>query len=192
MPIIVLKYRKILFLIIIIILITTAILSIKWIGTLLYPLHYSEYIKMYSVKYGVDPLLIAAMIKVESRYYKDAESHKGARGLMQITPNTGKWISEQIVIEDYHSDLLYEPEVNIMMGCWYVSNLKKQFNNNIKLVLAAYNGGSGNVEKWLNNISYSIDGESLQDIPFDETKKYVEKVYKNYRMYKTLYDEEDF
>lgn len=176
----------------IIAIIIVSLFSVKWVATKFYPIHYKENIVKYSTVYDVDPLLIAAIIRAESKYYKDAESHKGARGLMQITPSTGEWAAQQIGIKDYHSDMLYKPEINIMMGCWYVSNLKKQFDNNINLVLAAYNGGSGNVSKWLQKVEYSVDGVNLHDIPFKETKNYVERVQNNYRIYNKLYDERDF
>ena len=73
------------------------------------------------------------------------------------------------------------------MGCWYLSDLKKEFNGNMDLVLAAYNGGRGNVEKWLKDSNTSPDGQNLKNIPFKETDKYVKKVNTNYNIYKYLY-----
>lgn len=166
-----------------------AFVGIKKVGTLIYPLRYKEYIKTYSQQYDLDPLLIAAIIRTESKYHKDATSPKGAMGLMQITPSTGKWIAEQIGIEKYNTSSLYDPQTNIMMGCWYIDNLRKQFSE-IRLVLAAYNGGRGNVEKWLRNIEYSFDGETLYKIPFKETKEYIERVETSYKIYKLLYDKD--
>lgn len=176
----------------IIISIYVAITSVKWLGKIIYPLKYSDHIANYSKEYDVDKYLVASIILIESKYYKDAKSHKDARGLMQITPSTGEWIAKQIGIEKYNSDMLYDPKANIRMGCWYINNLKKQFNNNMDLVLAAYNGGSGNVSKWLKDERYSIDGLNLKDIPFEETKNYVKKVNKHYKIYKKLYDKGDF
>ncbi|MTI48565.1 MAG: lytic transglycosylase domain-containing protein [Firmicutes bacterium] len=175
--------------IILIAILSVAFFSIKWVANVLYPLHYKEYIDNYSSEFQVDPLLVASIIKAESKFYKDATSNKGAIGLMQITPSTGSWIASQMGIEEYKVDILYDPETNIMMGCWYIDNLNKQFGN-IELVLAAYNGGRGNVKKWLGDTQYSLDGENLYDIPFSETKKYVEKVKQNYKIYKILYDKD--
>lgn len=186
------RYKKILIFIIIIAIIIVSVFAVRWVATKLYPINYKEHISKYAEVYDVDPLLIAAIIRAESKYYKDAESHKGARGLMQITTATGEWIAQKIAIEDYHSDMLYDPEINIMMGCWYIDNLKKQFDNNIELVLAAYNGGSGNVGKWLKNSKYSSDGVNLFDIPFKETRDYVQRVQNNYKVYSKLYDKDDF
>lgn len=186
------KYKKTIIFLLIIAIIIVSLFALRWVATKLYPINYKEHISKYSAVYDVDPLLIAAIIRAESKYYKDAESHKGARGLMQITPATGEWIAQKIGIKNYNSDMLYDPEINIMMGCWYINNLKKQFNNNIELVLAAYNGGSGNVGKWLKDAKYSKDGVSLMNIPFKETKDYIERVQNNYKIYSKLYKKDDF
>ena len=85
--------------------------------------------------------------------------------------------------------MLYDPEINIKMGCWYLNNLIEQFGN-VDTALAAYNAGSGNVRQWLQDSEYSKDGETLYNIPFAETKKYVDKIKVNYKMYQYLYGEE--
>ena len=153
-----------------------------------YPLRYSDYIIKYSGKYHVDPYLVMSVIWVESKYNCDATSQKQARGLMQITPETGEWIAGKMGIKDYKDELLYDPNINIQIGCWYLNNLHKQFNGDIKLVLAAYNGGMGNVRKWLKDDKYSKDGKNLDYIPFKETREYVEKVLDAYKEYKKLYN----
>ncbi|WP_427338947.1 lytic transglycosylase domain-containing protein [Caloranaerobacter sp. DY30410] len=183
------KYRIILSIICALVIIIAVFTNLKWIGKIIYPLYYKDYIKKYSYQYNIDPILVASIIKVESKYYKDAKSYRGAKGLMQISPITGKWASKEIGITNYNEDSLYNPEINIMIGCWYLNKLHKQFNNDIKLVLTAYNGGSGNVEKWLKNPMYSSDGKRLDKIPFTETKEYVKKVLKTYKIYKFLYED---
>ena len=105
-----------------------------------------------------------------AKYDTYAVSNKEAKGLMQISPQTGKWASEVLSIEGYSEDDLFDPEINIRIGTWYLSVLLKEFNNNIDLVLAAYNAGSGNVNKWLNNREYSLDGNSLSRIPLRKLK----------------------
>ena len=117
-----------------------------------------------------------------------AISPKNARGLMQIAPITGKWASEELQLINYSESSLFIPNVNIHIGCWYISKLRKEFNGNLRLMLAAYNGGSGNVKKWLQDPRYSVDGKTLKDIPFKETKEYVEKVSKYYRIYRAIYE----
>jgi peptidoglycan lytic transglycosylase len=142
---------------------------------------------MYSEKYNVDPLLIYSVIKAESNFDKDAISSMNARGLMQITPSTGEWIAYRTELSEFDTEKLHDPELNIFMGCWYINDLNKEFNSNLDLVLAAYNGGRGNVNKWLQDEKYSKDGKNLYYIPFSETDEYVDKVKVNYNMYKRLY-----
>ena len=84
---------------------------------------------------------------------------------------------------------IFDPKTNIKIGCWYLNKLYKEFGR-LDLVIAAYNGGSGNVNKWLSDYSYSKDGKSLDLIPFEETSMYVKKVTKNYKMYNKLYSKE--
>lgn len=181
------KLSTVLILLLILVTIFFVAINIKNIGRMIYPLKYREYIVIYSDKYNVDPNLIAAVIDVESNFNEDAVSPKGAIGLMQILPETGKWISQQNNMENYEDWMLYKPEINIRMGTWYIDNLRTQFND-MDLVLAAYNGGSGNVTKWLKDEKYSDDGKELKDIPFEETKKYVEKVKFRSEIYSFLYD----
>lgn len=149
---------------------------------------YSQNIYKCAEEYNLDPYLVAAVIKTESNFNPKAVSCKNAYGLMQITANTGQWIAEQMQLKDFEIEKLYEPEYNIHMGCWYLNNLKKEFNNNMDLVLAAYNGGRGNVQKWLNDYNHSKDGKNLHYIPFKETDKYVKKVKVNYKVYRFLYN----
>lgn len=163
--------------------------NVKNIGRKIYPLKYQEYIKQYSAEYDIDPYLVASVIKVESNYNKHALSNKNAVGLMQLTPTTAKEVAEKMQIENFTPDMLLDAELNIKMGCWYLHNLKEEFGENTELILAAYNGGRGNVRKWLKNNENSKDGENLHYIPFKETDKYVKKVKVNYNIYKYLYSE---
>ncbi len=149
---------------------------------------FQEEIIKYSKVYSVDPYLIAAVIKVESNFNPYAISPKEARGLMQIMPATGSWAAEKIGLENFYVEELYTSEVNIEIGSWYLQNLNKQFNGNIPLVLAAYNGGSGNVSKWLLDKRYSKDGKNLDYIPFLETRNYVKKVLSYRKLYKRIYN----
>lgn len=152
-----------------------------------YPLGYLDLIDKYSNEFNVDPYLVAAIINVESRYDKEAISPKEARGLMQISPTTGEWASKELSIEDFSLEKLFEPETNIRIGTWYLKVLSEEFGNNLQLILAAYNGGSGNVSKWLENEEYSRDGLVLTKIPFKETEEYIKKVEKNIKIYRIVY-----
>ena len=135
---------------------------------------------------GLDENLVYSVIKVESKFRKDAVSHKGAKGLMQISDITREWAKEEMNLGDID---IFDPKTNIKIGCWYLNKLYKEFGR-LDLVIAAYNGGSGNVNKWLSDYSYSKDGKSLDLIPFEETSMYVKKVTKNYKMYNKLYSKE--
>jgi soluble lytic murein transglycosylase len=123
---------------------------------------------------------------VESKYYPNAVSKKGARGLMQIMPRTGEWVAQQLDLEGFHPDYLFDPEINIKIGTWYLSYLMKQFNGDLTLVLAAYNGGQGNVRDWLQQRNSNKEND-LEDFPFRETRQYVIKINRVYRVYKRLY-----
>lgn len=163
--------------------------NIKNITRIFYPVKHFNYIAKYSQKYDLDPYFVIAVIKTESNFNENAKSSKNAYGLMQITPDTGKWIASKMEIDDFNVEMLRNPEVNIRMGCWYLNNLKEEFNGNLELVLAAYNGGRGNVQKWLKDSSHSNDGKNLTYIPFKETDRYVKKVKVNYNIYKYLYNQ---
>lgn len=175
---------------IILILFLIIIFAINLYYKINYPLSYKGLIKNYSEEYNLDPYLVAAIINVESNFNKNALSSKDARGLMQITPKTGEWAASKLGIENFTVKLLFEPETNIRIGIWYLDMLKKEFGDNIQLILAAYNGGSGNVNKWLQNEEYCEDGKELKKIPFKETEQYIEKVLKNYEVYKNVYKNE--
>ncbi|MBZ9608557.1 lytic transglycosylase domain-containing protein [Clostridium estertheticum] len=183
------KFKKIIKILILIFLVIIVI-NIKSIFKSFYPIKYGNQIVKYSQRYNVDPCLVAAVIRAESNFDGNAISPKGAYGLMQIMPDTALWVAENMKLKDFDVEKLYESEINIAMGCWYINNLNTEFNGNIDLVLAAYNGGRGNVQKWLNDKEYSSDGKTLNVIPFGETDKYVKKVKTNYNIYLKLYGDE--
>lgn len=160
----------------------------KPIGRIIFPIKYSEYINLYSAQYDLEPYWIAAIIKTESNFQDNAKSNKNAIGLMQITPETGKWIASKHNVKNFNEEMLLDKETNIKFGCWYIKDLCNEFNNNMENVLAAYNGGRGNVNKWLQDQRYSKDGKELQEIPFKETSQYVKKVEVYYKLYKFLYE----
>lgn len=149
-----------------------------------YPIKYSKYVEYYSKHYDLDKYLVYSIIKTESNFNPKAVSNKGAKGLMQITDVTAKWGSD---VNKFGKIDIFDPETNIKLGTWYLNRLKKEFNGDLKLMISAYNGGSGNVRRWLRSEEYSVDGKSLTKIPFKETSKYNEKVIKNYKKYKEIY-----
>ncbi len=174
--------------ILIIVIAVIIIVNFKVILKSFFPLEYEKSIIEYSEMYNVDPNLVAAVINTESKFVVDASSSKGAIGLMQIMPDTGKWIAEKLELSNFNEEIIADPEMNIRMGTWYLKKLSEDFNGDYILVLAAYNGGPGNVTKWLEDEKYSSDGENLHKIPFKETKSYVQKVKFNHRIYRYLYN----
>lgn len=183
------KNRKFKFikLLIAVLLIYIAILNLPSFLRLIYPLEYKEAIIKYGQQHKIDPPLIAALIKTESNFKPDAESNKGAKGLMQITPSTGEWIANTMGLESFDENMLFDPETNIKLGSWYIEHLSDYYNGSFELVFAAYNGGRGNVDKWLKDRSLSSDGVSLDVIPFSETENFVKKLRKNYDIYRQIY-----
>lgn len=155
----------------------------KTIHKLIYPKQYSEYVEKYAEEFDLDENLVYSVIKAESKFNEKAISHKGAKGLMQVSDITRDWAIEELELEEVD---IFNPETNIKIGCWYLNKLYKEFGK-LDLVIAAYNGGSGNVRKWLENHDYSEDGEKLHNIPFQETSTYLEKVKNNYKNYKEIY-----
>ncbi|MBQ9833343.1 MAG: lytic transglycosylase domain-containing protein, partial [Clostridia bacterium] len=112
-----------------------------------YRMPYKAEILEFSKKYELEPALVAAVMHCESGNQSDSVSIKGAIGLMQIMPETGEWIAHKLNIEEYSAEMLYDPRVNVEMGCWYLNFLKQRFNNNFTNFIAAYNAGHGKVEE---------------------------------------------
>lgn len=170
---------------ILLIIFTVFLLETKVIHKLIYPRKYSQYVEKYSREFNLDENLVYSVIKAESKFRKEAISYKGAKGLMQISDITRDWAVDELKLGDID---IFDPQTNIMIGCWYINKLYKEFGN-LDLVIAAYNGGSGNVSKWLDNCDYSKDGKQLHNIPFEETSNYLKKVKKNYSKYNEIYAE---
>ena len=153
----------------------------------LYPYPYQDIIEENAKTNRLDRDLVAGVILTESRFEPTAVSHRGAMGLMQIMPDTARWIAHERGDAAFRIDQLYVPEKNIEYGSWYLAYLKKYFRGNEVLTLAAYNAGLGNVEEWMDTYHWSMDFSDISAIPFDETRDYVASVLKNRKKYKTLY-----
>lgn len=152
----------------------------------MYPLNYKDYVLEYSEKYGVDKYLMFALIRTESAFNSDAVSSAGAIGLTQIMPDTGQWLASKMGMEVYSEDMLYIPETNIEISCYYINMLIEMFGN-VDTALAAYNAGMGTVGGWLDDSQYSEDGVMLSYIPYEETRNYVEKINSAKEVYMDLY-----
>jgi soluble lytic murein transglycosylase len=146
-----------------------------------YPLAYEHIVRGHAGNYDLDPALLAAVIYAESRFDPDVESSAGAVGLMQLLPKTAKGIAvrtggAQFVVSD-----LRDPEINVRYGSWYLNHLRARYDGDMRLALAAYHAGQGNVDQWL------AEGRG---IVFPETQDYVDEVERVRRVYAKAYPDE--
>ncbi|WP_312876088.1 lytic transglycosylase domain-containing protein [Paenibacillus alginolyticus] len=161
-----------------------------FIGRKLYPIYFEQEIRQSAAKHNIDPFLIAAIIKVETNYKYHLESRKGALGLMQLMPDTADWIVESTNLGPHMQEDLLKVDVNINLGSWYLSWLKKHYNGNLIYAIAAYNAGQGNVNKWKKNNVWDGSEAHINQIPFGETRHYVQRVLYYYEKYTKLYSEQ--
>lgn len=171
----------------------TALLVAAWmlgsplVGRLLYPLHYRSCIFESAHRHGVDPLLVAAVIHTESGFRREAVSSQGALGLMQIMPSTACWAADKMGYIDFTPEMLFQPAHNIDIGTWYLADLFRQFGDNRAVVLAAYNAGRGHVAAWLAGEAWDGREETLETIPFSETRNFTRRALDTYSRYRQIY-----
>lgn len=151
----------------------------------IYVQDYSEYVEKYSKDYNIDSNLIYAIIKAESNFNEGAVSSSGAVGLMQLMEPTAKDVATKLNT-DFSIDLLYNAKDNIKLGTKYFSILLEKYGN-ITVALMAYNAGSGNVDRWIDQKTIKKDGSDAENIPYRETNNYVRKILRDYEIYKQLY-----
>lgn len=150
-----------------------------------YTKEYQYYVEKYSNEYEVDSNLIFAIIKAESNFNESAVSNKDAKGLMQLMYPTAVDVAKVLDVEIDEEKVL-EPQYNIMIGTKYMSMLFSKYQN-AGLALAAYNAGSGNVDKWITEGTIDVNGANIENIPYKETNNYVRKILRNYHIYKEIY-----
>lgn len=136
-------------------------------------------------RYGLDPNLLLAVMRVESVYDAEIVSYAGAIGLLQIMPRTGRLIAHQLGLHDFHTDDLLDPRTNIELAAWYLSSLITRFEGRVPLAIAAYNGGPHNVRRWMEEYGPDMPLDAfLERIPFDQTYRYVRRVLSHYVVYR--------
>jgi soluble lytic murein transglycosylase len=155
---------------------------------LAYPLPFADLIRQEAAKSNVDPRLLAAMIRQESRFETSATSSAGAQGLMQVMPATAQGIAARLGWRDFEPEQAYWPYVNVALGANYVGTWLNHFNGSLTTALAAYNGGPGNAAIW-RKLASDDDDLMVALIDFNETRVYVQTVYAQYDVYKRLYPE---
>jgi len=162
----------------------------NWVKHRMYPIAYRDDIRASAMSHGVEPHLVAAVIRVESNFRTGRVSSKGALGIMQIMPDTANWIAEQARYEGVTTEMIRDrADVGIEMGTWYLASLLRRFDGNQTAAVAAYNAGPGNVSAWLNEGVWDGTLASSDDIPFGETRRYVQRVNYYYNKYKSIYPE---
>jgi len=148
-----------------------------WWARMWYPLEYESIVRGHAANYHLNPALLAAVIEQESKFRADAKSSAGAIGLMQLQPATAKGIALRTGGSKFVLSDLYDPELNVRYGAWYLHHLLQRYGNE-RLALAAYNAGQRNVDGW------RAAGE---DIQFAETRAYVDKVERLKDIYRRAY-----
>ena len=157
-----------------------------------HPVLYGDLIAAYAAHNNLQPDFVKAIIMNESSYRWDAESRVGARGLMQLMPDTAAWIADKLGETGYNFELLLDPETNIRFGTWYLNYLSAMFRGDPVLVAAAYHAGQGEVTGWLSDRNQSADGVSipLENMKEGPTKVYVGRVVEDFAIYHALAGEE--
>lgn len=180
------RQRKILLLFLVIILLVLYGISSSIVARLIYPLEYRTLIVTESEKFKLDPALVAAVIFEESKFNEFAESRSGALGLMQLMPETAQWAAKNIKMSSVDNNDLYNPDINVRLGCWYLRFLLNKYERE-DLALAAYNSGHQNVDKWMKqkDITKYHRGEII--IGYGETRHYVKNVKGSKDLYRKLY-----
>jgi soluble lytic murein transglycosylase len=151
-----------------------------WWERVWYPLRYEEIVRGHAQHYDLEPALLAAVIYQESKFKADAKSSSGAIGLMQLLPTTAEGIAVHTGGTAFRVDDLYDPEINIRYGAWYLHHLMQKYGDE-ETALAAYNAGQDNVDRWRR------DGVGIQ---FAETRAYVKRVEDLKRIYRDAYGSE--
>jgi soluble lytic murein transglycosylase len=152
----------------------------------LFPKPYWSDLKRSSAANGLDPYLVASLIRQESEFNPNAVSRANAVGLMQLLPKTGKAVAKQVKLKRYDASQLYTPAVNLELGARYFRGMVDKFGG-FEYALAAYNAGSDRVEDWLSQGKYRDPQEFVESIPFTETREYVQAILRNASVYKQLY-----
>ena len=153
----------------------------------LFPKAYWSDLRKYSQQNGLDPYLVASLIRQESEFNAVALSRVSAVGLMQLMPKTGKTVAKQVKFKGYDASKLFTPAVNLQLGTYYFKEMVDKYNGQFEYALAAYNAGSDRVGEWLGTGHYRDPQEFVESIPFTETREYVQAIMRNANVYRQLY-----
>lgn len=157
-----------------------------WYLRMRYPLQYEAIIDAHAENYGLEPSLLAAVVYSESKFDPTAKSAAGAIGLMQLLPETAQGIADHTGGGGYTPADLYDPEISVRYGAWYLARLRDKYADHpqaLDLALAAYNAGQGNVDRWV----AAAPAGGVVRIPFRETRDYLERVHRVQGIYRSAY-----
>jgi len=155
----------------------------------LYPIRYEGEIAHAAARYEVDPYLLLAIIRIESKFNPYTVSEKGAVGLMQLMPETAAWVAKKAGLPRELAMRLEDPAVNVTLGAWYVRYLLDRFAGNTALAVAAYNAGPNAVDRWLDRKVWDGRWETVSAIPYGETRHFVQRVLYYHGRYRAVYED---
>ncbi len=150
-----------------------------------YPLPYAAF--LFGESSRLDPFLVYAMMRQESRFRESVVSPVGAVGLLQIMPGTGRRLAREAAWDDFEVSWLYDPLTNIELSLRYLRDLSAEFNGKWYAMAASYNAGEKVVREWLKQRPGLPDDEFIEEIPYQETRDYVKRIYANWRAYEFIY-----
>jgi soluble lytic murein transglycosylase len=159
--------------------------AVYW--SLLFPKPYWEDLIAYSQRNGLDPYLVASLIRQESEFNAGAVSHANAYGLMQLLPVVGKAAAKRQGLKGFNANVLLNPEVNLQLGTFNLKQVLDRFGGQPQYALAAYNAGDVPVRQWMSSGDYKDVPEFVESIPYTETREYVQAILRNREMYRALY-----
>lgn len=155
-----------------------------------YPFPYEELVRREAAEWGIDPFMMAAIIRQESAFKADIVSHAGAIGLMQVMPPTGAELARAYGPDGFTRESLTKPEVNLHLGAAFFVDMSRRYDNELPIVLSAYNAGPTRATRWRRYPEASDPLRFTERIPFTETRGYVKSVRRNLGLYRALYDDD--
>ncbi len=153
---------------------------------LAYPKEVVEQIHKLAKEISIEPEFVAGIMREESVFDVRATSKSGAMGLMQLMPFTGEWVAQQLGVASFVREKLYDQEMNIRFGAFYLDHLNQKFQGNLYYTAASYNAGPEAVNKWIVNGNFTDLEEFVENIPYQETRYYVKRVIKSYEEFKEI------
>jgi soluble lytic murein transglycosylase len=152
-----------------------------------FPIPYRTALEKWAHEYQLDPFLVAGLIRQESEFNAKAVSRAKAYGLMQVLPRTGRSLAAKAGIKRFTTSMLFQPDVNMHLGCMYFKNLLGQHGGEAERALASYNAGKSRTDAWSTWTAFREPAEFIETVPFTETRNYIQNVLRNADMYRRLY-----